>query len=61
MIVFKGCNKCAGDLYIERDISGMDLVCLQCGYRSSLRSWIDEAPQARRQELSSRELQELGV
>jgi DNA-directed RNA polymerase subunit M/transcription elongation factor TFIIS len=33
MIVFRGCVKCEGDLYVEQGIGDTDLVCLQCGYR----------------------------
>jgi hypothetical protein len=36
MIVFHGCVKCQGDLYVERNIGDADLVCLQCGYRRAL-------------------------
>jgi DNA-directed RNA polymerase subunit M/transcription elongation factor TFIIS len=32
-MVFKGCDRCRGDLYREEDIGQTDLVCLQCGYR----------------------------
>jgi DNA-directed RNA polymerase subunit M/transcription elongation factor TFIIS len=32
-MVFKGCDRCRGDLYREQDIGQTDLVCLQCGYR----------------------------
>ena len=33
MMVFRGCSKCQGDVYVERNIDGADLVCLQCGSR----------------------------
>ena len=36
MIVFRGCAKCQGDLYVEQNIGDADLVCLQCGYRRSV-------------------------
>jgi hypothetical protein len=36
MIVFRGCGKCGGDLYVERDILDAELVCLQCGYRRTV-------------------------
>ena len=32
-MVFKGCDRCRGDLYYEEDIGQTDLVCLQCGSR----------------------------
>lgn len=38
MMVFHGCSKCHGDLYVEPDFSDIDLVCLQCGYRKTVRS-----------------------
>lgn len=36
MMVFRGCEKCEGDLYVERNIDGADLVCLQCGARKTI-------------------------
>jgi DNA-directed RNA polymerase subunit RPC12/RpoP len=45
MLVLKGCNRCHGDLYVERQMGTADLVCLQCGYRRSLR--VPEAAVAR--------------
>jgi hypothetical protein len=36
MIVFRGCAKCQGDVYIERNLDGADLVCLQCGSRKAV-------------------------
>ena len=32
MIKFKGCPKCHGDLYLNEDMYGKYLNCLQCGY-----------------------------
>jgi hypothetical protein len=32
-MVFQGCNRCVGDLYVEDDLGGPELVCLQCGNR----------------------------
>jgi len=32
-MVFRGCNRCVGDLYVEDDLGGSELVCLQCGNR----------------------------
>jgi len=34
-MVFKGCQRCGGDLRVEEDIvtRSEDLVCLQCGNR----------------------------
>ena len=36
MITFKGCPKCAGDLYSGEDMYGKFLNCLQCGYLKDL-------------------------
>jgi hypothetical protein len=36
MMVFRGCPKCEGDLYIERALPDDEVVCLQCGYRHDL-------------------------
>ena len=35
-MVFKGCARCSGDLYIEEEVGSRDLVCLQCGSRVPL-------------------------
>jgi len=34
-MVFKGCVRCSGDLWVEMDIVSRleDTVCVQCGYR----------------------------
>jgi hypothetical protein len=61
VFVFKACSRCSGDLYAERDLGQTDLVCLQCGFRKGMRAWIDEAPEARIQELRRKELGETGV
>ena len=29
---FKGCPKCAGDIYLDRDMYGSYAACLQCGH-----------------------------
>lgn len=36
-MVFKGCQRCSGDLWAEEDIVSrlQDLVCLQCGHRQT--------------------------
>ena len=36
MIRFKACPKCGGDLYVNKDIHGDFLNCLQCGYLKDL-------------------------
>ena len=37
-MVFKGCQRCSGDLWVEEDIVTRveDLVCVQCGYRQAV-------------------------
>ncbi len=35
-MVYKGCTRCGGDLFNERDVGHTDLVCLQCGYRETV-------------------------
>lgn len=32
MIYLKGCPRCHGDLYLDRDSNGPFRQCLQCGY-----------------------------
>jgi transcription initiation factor TFIIIB Brf1 subunit/transcription initiation factor TFIIB len=32
MMWLKGCRRCRGDLYLERDVGSSRVVCLQCGY-----------------------------
>jgi DNA-directed RNA polymerase subunit M/transcription elongation factor TFIIS len=31
IIKFKGCRRCGGDLFLERDTDGSYVSCLQCG------------------------------
>lgn len=38
----KGCARCGGDVYINRDEYGWFVQCLQCGYHNELVN-IDEA------------------
>lgn len=37
-MVFKGCQRCSGDMRIEEDISTRfdELVCIQCGHRQAM-------------------------
>ncbi len=35
---FKGCPRCAGDVFIEKDLDGWYEQCLQCSYRSELKN-----------------------
>jgi len=32
MVFLKACPRCRGDLYLDRDIYGTYLECVQCGY-----------------------------
>ena len=32
MMWLKGCRRCRGDLYLEREVGSSRVVCLQCGY-----------------------------
>jgi hypothetical protein len=50
MMVFRGCVKCQGDLYVERNIDGADLVCLQCGSRKTIHRSRLTRPENRRRE-----------
>jgi hypothetical protein len=35
MLWLKGCPRCHGDLFLERDIGASYVVCIQCGYTLS--------------------------
>ena len=30
IVKFKGCKRCGGDLFLERDTAGVYVSCLQC-------------------------------
>jgi hypothetical protein len=32
-MMFKGCGRCGGNMYLEEEGRFKDLVCLQCGHR----------------------------
>jgi hypothetical protein len=32
-MIYKGCERCSGDLFVEEEGRFRDLVCLQCGWR----------------------------
>ncbi len=34
MIYFKACNRCQGDMLLERDRYGQYVQCIQCGYET---------------------------
>ena len=36
MLKIKGCPRCQGDVYQNRDIYGDYVECLQCGYMANL-------------------------
>jgi len=38
MILLKACPRCRGDLVIERLPGETEFVCLQCGYRTEVKS-----------------------
>ena len=31
LVKYKGCKRCAGDLFLEGDSEGLYITCLQCG------------------------------
>ena len=35
---FKGCPRCQGDIFIDRDLDGWHEQCLQCSYRHELKN-----------------------
>lgn len=36
MLKLKSCARCGGDVFVEHDIDGLWLVCLQCGRATPL-------------------------
>jgi len=34
----KSCPRCGGDIFIDRDLDGWHEQCLQCSYRSELKT-----------------------
>lgn len=46
-MMFKGCPRCGGNMYLEEEGRFRDLVCLQCGNRPpNTDQFIREATQA---------------
>jgi len=43
----KGCPKCGGDVFIDRDMNGWYEQCLQCGYVHDLKSVLEVKEQTR--------------
>ena len=41
----KGCPKCGGDVYVDRDHDGWHEECLQCGHCASMRTMVQAAKQ----------------
>ena len=42
----KGCPRCNGDIFIDRDMYGWYEQCLQCGYMGDLKSLVDMKEQS---------------
>lgn len=36
MFYLKACQRCAGDMLIERNVGVTELVCIQCGSRQAV-------------------------
>jgi DNA-directed RNA polymerase subunit RPC12/RpoP len=55
-MVFKGCQRCGGDLWVEEDIVSRleELVCLQCGYRQAVGPNTEEHARSTRWLMSQR-------
>ncbi len=52
---FKGCKRCGGDLFLERDSEGVYITCLQCGTVYSRRLVpIIKRPRTRRKQIYAR-------
>ena len=51
----KGCPKCKGDIFLEKDINGWYERCLQCGYNQDLETLVEvkEQPSVRKRELAT--------
>ena len=45
MIYFKSCLRCKGDVYMNDDVHGLFMKCLQCGYSRDMHHQ-PEAPEA---------------
>ncbi|TET12977.1 MAG: hypothetical protein E3J81_09760 [Dehalococcoidia bacterium] len=51
----KGCPKCNGDIFLEKDIDGWYERCLQCGYNQDLETIVEvkEQPSREKRELAT--------
>lgn len=47
MIWYKGCPRCQGDVWLETDLYGSYLSCVQCGMLSDAPSLLDDEPPSR--------------
>jgi len=47
---FKSCPRCGGDIFIDRGLDGWYEQCLQCSYRSELKSLTEFKEQLAREE-----------
>lgn len=55
IIKFKGCKRCGGDLFLERDSEGLYISCLQCGAIIAKQTKHQEpAPEPRRRKVFAR-------
>ena len=44
----RGCPRCGGDIFIDRDLNGWHEQCLQCSYRHELKDLAEfEEPSAK--------------
>ena len=46
MLVLKGCPRCRGDVYYERDYYGMYRQCIQCGFMEDFEDSREQATAA---------------
>lgn len=44
-VQLKACARCGGDVFIERDLEGQWLVCLQCGRAAPLPAAAPQPPE----------------
>jgi hypothetical protein len=44
MIAFKSCSRCRGDVYLDCDLYGWFVKCLQCGYQRDLPAGLAPVP-----------------
>jgi DNA-directed RNA polymerase subunit RPC12/RpoP len=55
IVKFKGCKRCGGDLFLERDSEGIYITCLQCSATYSRRlTPVIKRPRARRKRVYAR-------